>query len=211
MRNALCRLCLFFVIALSPIMANAAQIVGKATSVIGDVKIKTKTSQALPLAQGMDIALGDTILTSKDGFVTLSFLDKSTMNLNGQDGSLTIDEYVFDPSKTKDNTAKFSVMKSSFEFIGGLLDKGDDEKVQIHMDFGSIGVRGTKVMRSVRNNECWIYLAEGSVRVFNDGGEVMLKAGEGTRMHDRAIAPLPAEPWSDKDIAWIKKTVAKPR
>lgn len=211
MRKNFSRFLLILTFITIPTLAQAAQIVGKATSVIGDVKIKTAKSEALPLAQGFEIALGDTLLTSKGGFVTVSFIDKSTLNLNGADGSLTIDEYVFDPAKLSEGKAKFSILKGSFEFIGGLLDKGEDENVQIKMDFGSIGVRGTKVLRAMRDHECWIYLEEGEVRVFNDGGEVMLKAGDGTRMHDTSIAPLPAEPWSDKNIAWIKKTVAKPK
>lgn len=204
-------LAVFTLFLFCPSVVLAAQVVGLAQHVSGDVKIKQAgAGDAVALAQGADIALGDTVLTSEGGFVTIRFLDESTMSLNGADGVLSVDEYVFDPKNHAESHAKFTVLKASFEFIGGLMDKGEAEKVQIGMDFGSIGVRGTKILRSMRDDQCWIFLEEGNIRVFNDQGEVFLAAGEGTHIMTADAAPMPAEPWSQKDIDWVKKSVALP-
>ena len=206
---------IFFLILITfsiipPALANDR--IGSVTNVTGTVHIRHNGSaEELPLETGNPVLLGDTILTSEDGYATIGFIDESTLTIGGMDGSLTIDEYVFDPAKIDNGHAKFSILKASFEFVGGLLDKGEDEKVQMDLDFGSIGIRGTKVLRSMKDGECWIYLESGEVRVFNEGGEVFLKPGDGTRMRDVTIAPTQVKPWSQDNIDWIKQMVTPPQ
>lgn len=198
-----------FVFTAIPSLAHANIVVGKVQDVTGEVLLRhAAKSQLIEIEPGMDIELGDTIMTTQDGLVKIVFLDNSTLSLNGDDGELVIDQYVYDPANPADGTARFTILRASFEFIGGLLDKGEKEAVQIQMDFGSIGVRGTKVLRSMRKNQCWVYLEEGNIRVFNDKGEVFLAAGEGTHIMKRNEAPMPAEPWSQEDIDWVKGAVS---
>ncbi len=192
--------------------AHAMQAVGKVTLIKNTVTITSHDkTDAEGLKEGQAIHLGDKIVTENEtSFVRVDFVDGTHITMNGEDGELTIDEYIFDPANLDMNKAKFSILKGSFEFVGGLLDKGPEENVELQLDFGSIGIRGTKILRTMKDNECWIFLEEGEIRVFNDGGAVTLKPGDGTRMSDTAKAPTEAKPWSQANIDWIKGETAVP-
>ena len=205
---------LTFAFGFLPILANATTPkVGTVTVAIKDVFVKHHDdTEEKKVEIYSDVYLGDTFTTKDtESFVQIDFIDKTNITMNGMDASLTIDEYVFDPSNLDAGTAKFSVLKGSFEFVGGLLDKGAGENVQIDLDFGSIGVRGTKLYRSMKDGECWILLEDGDIRVFNDGGEVFMKPGDGTRMGAKTKAPTPAKPWSQKNVEWIRGATSLPQ
>ena len=55
------------------------------------------------------------------------------------------------------------------------------------------------------------FLEDGEIRVFNDGGEVFLKPGDGTRMGAKTKAPTPAKPWSVENIEWIRGATQLPQ
>jgi len=188
--------------------AEAADPIGIASNVIKNVNITRAGEQKmLNITKGTEIFVGDTIHTKDDeSYVRIVFIDKTYITMNGKDGELTIDKYIFDPKNSKDDGAQFKILRASFEFVGGLLDKSENDNVRIDLDLGSIGVRGTKILRSMRNNECWIYLEEGNIRVFNDGGSVNLSAGEGTTLTSKTNAPRDVEKWNKKDIDWITNT-----
>ncbi len=156
-------------------------------------------------ANGDKIYQGDVIKTETGDSIKITFIDDTNITLAGKDGELTIDQYVFDPENPALSKAHYSILRASFEFIGGLIDKGDQTTVR--MDFGSIGIRGTKFFRSMKDGECWIYLEEGKIDVTNRFGKVDLAPGEGTRMSDKPIAPLKPEKWSAADIQWIRDAV----
>lgn len=204
---------LFSVISMSSIAnAKASNAIGQISLVLNDVTVMHHGKpDTAPLQKGDLVYLGDVITTqTEDSFVRVDFIDETHITMNGEDGELTIDEYIFDPANLNHNKAKFTVLRSSFEFVGGLIDKGETENTQIDLDFGSIGVRGTKILRSMKDGECWIYLQDGEIRVFNDGGEVFLKPNDGTRMGSKTKAPTPSKPWGQKNIDWIKSEVAVP-
>lgn len=186
--------------------AYAAEVVGTVSVLHSTANISSLAdSIEKPLKAQQDIHLGDTIRTlSNSSYVKIDFIDGTNIILSGMDGTLSIDEYIFDPANLDGSAAKFSILKGSFEFVGGLLDKGKKENVQIDLDFGSIGVRGTKIYRTMKDMECWIYLEEGEIRVFNEGGSVVMQPGDGTRISSKSTAPTEAKPWSDSEIRWIK-------
>ena len=193
--------------------ANTGTVIGQATLVIDNVTVMHNgQEQTSDLKEGDAIYIGDVITTkTDDSYVRIDFADETNITMNGEEGELTSDEYIFDPANLDSSKAKFTMLRSSFEFVGGLIDKGEAENTQIDLDFGSIGVRGTKILRSMKDGECWIYLEDGEIRVFNDGGEVFLKPNDGTRMGSKTVAPTPSKPWGQKNIDWIKSEVALPK
>ena len=201
-----------FIFSFGAQSAHSAEPIGIASVVMHDVTINRDGLTApLSATKGAEIFSGDVITTiSDDSFVRIDFVDETNITMNGEQSELTIDEYIFDPKSVDMSKAKFQILRGSFEFVGGLIDKGEGENVQIDLDFGSIGVRGTKILRAMRDKECWIFLEDGEIRVFNDAGEVFLKPGDGTRMRDTAIAPTDVKPWGQKNIDWIKSEVALP-
>lgn len=190
--------------------AETPDAVGIVTSLNGDVRIMHKGEEnTSPLSAGTQISLGDTITTiNEDSYVRVDFIDNTHISLSDEDAELTIDKYVFDPANLDMNTAQFTILRGSFEFVGGLLDKGEQENVQINLDFGSIGIRGTHIHRTMKDKECWIYLEDGEIRVFNGGGSVLLTPGQSTRISSLTTSPVPAEKWNEEQVKWIKEQTA---
>ena len=197
--------------------AADAMPIGFATETQGSVLVERKIAcdapvpcgSPQPLNSGDPIFLNDLILTDEGDHAEIEFVDKTTIAQNGAEGKLSIDEYVYDPENPAENKARYNVLRASFKYVSGLIAKENND-VEIGLDFGSIGIRGTTIYRSMKDEECWIYLEEGKIQVKNKAGYVTLNPDDGTRLRSKSLAPLPAKPWSAEKIAWIKSEVAKP-
>ena len=190
--------------------AFAVDMIGHVSYLHGDVKItRDNGATSETLTSESKIRLNDTILTVNDSSqVEITFIDNTTIELSGADGSLVVDEYVYDVASPEKNKANYNILKGSFKYVSGLLPK-QNNNAQINLDFGSIGIRGTTIFRAMKDHECWIYVEEGQIDVFNDGGKVSLGENDGTRMSARDVAPHDPKPWGQKNIDWIKSTVAR--
>ena len=187
--------------------ALAATPVGKIAEISGSAVLAHKGDNVQSIKAGDAVNAGDIIRTGDDGRVKIAFVDGTEMTV-AKKGYLAIDKYVFEPAKVE-GSAKYRVIGAAFDFLGGKMDKGADSDVTIGLNYGSIGVRGTHIIRAMKNNECWIYLEKGKIDVFNKGGKVSLNPGEGTIMRAKTAAPETPHIWTPKEIAWIKGTVAK--
>ena len=193
-----------------PMQAYAMNAIGKATDITGTVMVERAGQSATQELQIDDpIFLHDTILTDEGDYAEIEFIDETLIAISDAQGRLSIDEYVYDPEKPEENKARFNILRSSFKYVSGLVGK-ENHDVKIGLDFGSIGIRGTTIYRAMRDGECWIYLEDGKIQVKNKAGFVTLNPNDGTRMRSNKIAPLPAKPWAQKNIDWIKAEVAKP-
>lgn len=181
-----------------------AQTVGTVSEITGTAKNQTGTE----LQIGVAIAMNDTIQTSADSSLTIRFLDDTVIAM-GAGTVLTIDEYVYDPQNTDDNKTRFQIKKGPFHYVSGLIGKKEKPDVKIDLDFGSIGIRGTKIWRDMTMTDdgkpqCRIYVEDGSVRVNNGKGFTMLGDGDGTRIVGLTNPPTPSKPWGEAAIADIK-------
>lgn len=186
--------------------AQAAEFAGYARDVTGTATID-RGAGAKPLHKGDDIAINDQIVTGKDGRIRIEFADGGELVL-AQNGKLKVDQYIYDPKKPTEGKAEMTVLDTAFAFTGGWLDKGQKSDVKMNLNFGTIGVRGTKILRAMNHGECWIYLQSGAIDVYNKGGKVTLKPGEGTIMSAKAKAPAAPHVWPKKEIDWIRGAVA---
>ena len=191
-------------------VANASQQtqIGTINQITGSVLIESQgEEQPITAKIGDPIHLNDTILTDEGDLAIISFIDQTSITLSGADGSLTIDEYVFDPQIPENNIAEYTALQGSFKYIGGLISKDNPNSTNINLDFGSIGIRGTTLWRTMKDHECWIFLEKGEISVSNNAGQVTLLPGDGTRIRDMNIAPAEVQPWAEEKISWIKSTV----
>jgi hypothetical protein len=188
---------------------QAANPIGSAIYTHGSVMVKRGEAEPVPLEVTDTVFLHDVILTDEGDHVALQFIDNTSIEMNGADGSLAIDEYIYDPEKPESNKARFNVLKASFKYVSGLLPQKSHD-VEIGLDFGSIGIRGTTLSRSMKDGECWIFLEEGQIDVFNEAGRVSLGPGDGTRIGSLTKAPSAVKPWGQKNIDWINSEVARP-
>lgn len=181
-----------------------AQTVGTISEITGNATKQGTTD----LQTGMTIALNDTIMTGADSSLTIRFLDNTVLAM-GAGTQLTIDEYVYDPQNNKVNKAHLQIKKGPFHYVSGLIGKKEKPDVKIDLDFGSIGIRGTKIWRDMTMTDdgkpqCRIYVEDGSVRVNNGKGFTILGDGDGTRIAGLSNPPTPSKPWGEAAIADIK-------
>lgn len=187
--------------------AQAAAVVGNVEEIAGGATVTHAGEKtALPLKQGDSILENDAILTSEISRLKILFRDKTELVI-AHKGSLVIDKYIFDENNPAASKAEYSVLGLAFYYVGGLIDKVASPDVKINLDLGSIGIRGTKIMRAMKNGQCWIYLEDGKITVSNKGGETTLNPGEGTIMTAKTEAPGKAAPWDATKTGWMKDEI----
>lgn len=156
-----------------------------------------------PLKVNAPVSLGDTIETKDGARAQIVFADGTDITI-GENGSLSIDDFVYDPEGAALKKARFSILHTAFVYLSGAHDKKAQPDAAVRVDFGSIGIRGTKLYRGMRDGQCWIYLEEGNISVANKSGVVNLQPGDLTRMSSQKTAPTKPVKWDPADLDWIK-------
>lgn len=163
----------------------------------------THDGKKVPLKANTEISLGDVIETQNNTHVEVEFIDGTNITI-GSNGILTIDDFVYDAEGKKLDKARFSILRTAFIYLSGTHDEKAQPDVAVKVDFGSIGIRGTKLYRGMRDGKCWIYLEDGAITVSNKAGISNLSPGQLTTMSSLTKAPSPAVSWTAEDLAWIK-------
>ena len=203
MRFDLSVLLALFLICLPGPARAAAGAVGRFDGVTDTAALFRSTEQKpITIKTGDPIYLNDRIETGAAAHLTLHFIDDTEIIL-GPKGKLAVDEYVYDPAAPAHNKARFKILDTAFSFLDGKVAKVKNPDVKIDLNFGSIGIRDTRLLRGMRDNKCLIYLQQGSITVSNDGGSIPLKPGQMTQMEARSHAPRSAQGWKDGDTGWI--------
>ena len=186
---------------------QAAEFAGYVRETTGTVTVtRAGTTEAKALHVGDDLSIGDKVATGEKSRVRIEFADDSDLVI-AQNGKLTIDEYVYDVKRPKEGKAEVTILDAAFAYTSGWMDKGEKSDVKMNLNFGSIGIRGTKLERAMAKGECWIYLEKGAIDVYNQGGKVTLAPGEGTIMSSKAKAPAAPHVWPKKERQWIRAEV----
>jgi hypothetical protein len=124
--------------------AQAAQPDAKAikVGVVGAAKetLSAQSGANAPriMKMGDEILFEEKLTTDANGQTQLIFIDKSTLTI-GPNASVTIDKFVFDPSKSSGELA-VSSSKGVLRFVGGALSK--KQPVSITTPSATIGIRG---------------------------------------------------------------------
>ena len=200
---------LLSLVLITPAQANEP--VAKLTDSVGDISIlRHNGSQTTALNFNDDLFVGDIILTDDEEYAEVTFIDESTLTLAGMGGRLVIEDFNYgDDVAPAEQRFELTVLKSSFEYTSGLIESVAPKRL-INIDFGSIGIRGTHLFRSMEDKECWIYLQEGEIDVYNEAGKVGLLSDNGTRLAGLDTPPTAPSPWAKDKIEWIKGAVERP-
>lgn len=201
---------LFLAATFGTTTAFAADGVGTIDEIQGAVTlVRGAKAKAVRLHEKEAVHRGDVIRTGAGAHVRVVFADGTEITM-AEKGELTVDDFVYDPAAAKGNKARFSILKTAFMYVGGFIDKARNADVELRLDLGNIGIRGTRIYRTMQHGECWVYVEEGAIAVHNDGGAVSLIAGQGTIMRSRATAPTLPRAWTKAEIATMKAAVAAP-
>ncbi len=193
-------------LALWPLQAVAEGGIGTLKTLTGTAHLAHAGATAQDMKQGDAVAMDDFIETDAGSRAVFGFADGAELVMTGK-GRLVIDEYVFDADKKTGNKAVLDIFESAFSYTGGALDKGAKPEVKLNIDYGTIGIRGTKLIGARRNGITWVYLSEGGAVFENTGGTTDLAPGYGTRIRSKADAPAPAYLWGPEEVAWLQRFV----
>lgn len=213
-------LCLYFL----PVTASAEtedkaqigtiiEIEGTGTLLSADAGSYNKSLMSVELSAekfNLPVYMNDTIETGADSKAHILFIDDTEITL-GENASLTIDEYIFDPEYTSANAGRFAITKGTFLFISGLLSKKERPDVQVDTSYGTIGIRGTKFWGGMLDDEYGVLVEEGEITVQTQRGRIEVKEGLGTTIRSRNAIPARAHIWSPERISKAQNRVALKR
>jgi len=132
-------LCAMMLSSIAP-TAFAAPAIGTNSAVRGNVFVTT--SGARKKAKVRDtISLQDQVLTKEDSALQILLLDRTTFTV-GQNASLTIDKFVYDPTTTQGEVSA-KVAKGAFRFMSGNIGKANPTNASVSTPSATIGIRGT--------------------------------------------------------------------
>jgi hypothetical protein len=156
---------------------------------------------------GTAVHMKDELRTGADGRLQVTFRDSTVLTL-GENASVVIDRYVYDPSQGVGETV-LQATKGAFRFASGKIKEMRENKIAISTPVADIGVRGTEFWGGPLGGKYGVLLLEGEVSVSNQAGSVALAApGQGTDIPSPLDAPGPASAWAPEKIDRAIATVA---
>lgn len=136
--------CLLFAFSL-PAMADSA-VIGYVKTVKGDAMVVSGGQQA-KAEVGMPVVAGSKLKTGASGSMGVTFKDNTVMSI-GPNTDLTVDEYVYAPSKGKLKLGA-TMAKGTLAYLSGAIAKMKPDAVEVKTPTGTIGVRGTHFVLKV--------------------------------------------------------------
>ena len=123
-------------------MAWAAQVAGTVTQLSGPLLAKKADGTVKILALKSEVENGDTLVSEKNTYAQLKFIDNSEITLK-PNTTFRIENFEFDEGKPGADNASFSLVKGGLRSVTGLLGKRNREKFALKTPTATIGIRGT--------------------------------------------------------------------
>lgn len=135
---------------------------------------------------------GEILTTEKDTYARLKFSDGAEVVLR-PNSQIRIDDFKFNPAKPEQGSMVFSMLRGGLRAITGLIGKKKPENVHMATPTATIGIRGTHWGALLCQNDCGgvntpsgtppanglhLDVAEGSIVVSNQAGQIQLNAGQ---------------------------------
>lgn len=114
--------------------------VGFVKTVKGDAYVVSK-GQQIKASVGTQIVAGDVLKTGSGSSMGVTFKDNTVMSF-GPDTELTVDDYIYAPSKGNLKLGA-TIKKGTLAYLSGAIAKLKPEAVSVRTPTGTIGVRGT--------------------------------------------------------------------
>lgn len=121
-----------------PARATTDEVIGNVATLTGTVTV-IRNKNSLPLHLRDDIFLNDTVQTSTDSSLSITFNDATTFNLSAN-ARITIDNYVYEEGGAK-NAGIFDIGRGTVAFVAAAVAKTGD--MRIDTPTASLGIRGT--------------------------------------------------------------------
>lgn len=120
--------------------------VGYVKTVAGDAVVVT-AGQTQKAAVGTPVHVGSLLRTGPQSSLGVTFKDETVMSF-GPNTELTVDDYLYEPSRGK-LRMNSKLAKGSLNYVSGVIAKLQPDAVSVQTPSGLIGVRGTQFLIKV--------------------------------------------------------------
>jgi hypothetical protein len=191
-------------LCLLPALASAAG-AAEVTHVSGVCIVRKADGSSKVLAPKTAVEQGDVVITAQNAYVRLKFSDGGEVTLR-PNTQLRIARYHFEPDKPQEDSLIFGLLKGGLRTITGFVGKRKERSYELQTTTSTIGVRGTGLgVLSCQAGDCeglqtvdgqvpkdgtHVDVFEGRVEVANQGGTLLVAAGEFAYVPSFAVAPI---------------------
>jgi hypothetical protein len=133
---------LFAALLLATAFAWAGQVAGTVVHLSGPLMARKADGAVKVLALKSEFESGDTLVSEKNTYAQLRFIDNSEITLR-PGTTFRIENFAYDAGKPEEDSAAFSLVKGGLRSITGLLGKRNKEKFSMKTPSATIGIRGT--------------------------------------------------------------------
>jgi len=184
----------------------AAQVAGTIVHLNGPLMAKKADGAVRILSVRSEVESGDTLLTEKNTYAMVKFIDNSEITLKPST-TFKVDNFSYDAAKPEGDNASFSLVKGGLRSVTGLLGKRNKEKFAMKTPTATIGIRGTtftldwfqptpEQLANGQKPHLRFSVTEGKIGVENKGGITDVDQGQFGMVPDtdmKAIV-LPKDP-----------------
>ncbi|NHZ62667.1 FecR family protein [Massilia genomosp. 1] len=171
--------------------AWAGQVAGTVIKLSGPLMVKKADGAVKVLAVRSEVESGDTLMSQKNTYAQIRFIDNSEMTLR-PDTTFVIEAFAYDGAKPEADSASFSLVQGGLRSLTGLLGKRNKEKFSLKTPAATIGIRGTTFVAQYvapgvppkgapsTGQPPGLYLSvlDGAIIVSNKGGSSNFSAGQ---------------------------------
>lgn len=123
-------------------IAWAGTTVGTVADLAGALLAKKADGTVRILSQKSVVEQGDTLVTEKDTYARIRFIDNGEITLK-PNSQFRIDKFSYEEGKKDADSAAFSLIKGGLRSVTGLLGKRSQDRFGINTPVATIGIRGT--------------------------------------------------------------------
>jgi hypothetical protein len=116
--------------------------VGTVTDLSGPLLARKADGVIKVLAQKSTVDQGDTLVSEKDTYARIKFVDNSEITLK-PNTQIKIENFSYEEAKPESDHAIFNLIKGGLRSITGLLGKRNKERFGLNTPTATIGIRGT--------------------------------------------------------------------
>jgi hypothetical protein len=122
--------------------AWAGQVAGVVVNLSGPLLDRKLDGTTRVLGVKSEIESGDTLVTEKNTYAQIRFIDNGDITLR-PGTTFKVEDFAYESGKPEADSASFSLIKGGLRSITGLLGKRNKEKFLLKTPTATIGIRGT--------------------------------------------------------------------
>lgn len=138
------------------VFAQAPAPVGQIVALQGSATAAGADGASRALALKSPVYMNDKVATAAGSRLQIMFTDDSVVS-QGEKSSMTIDEYVFTPSKKSDNACSLNLAQGVFRVVTDKITKINPERFKVKTKMATIGIRGCDLGFNLQPGEERVY------------------------------------------------------